>query len=254
MSASALLCAAFAGLAAAMWIEPSPARLLSARGLGESPSQPPGRVRRRGRPARRLGSAAPEPSAAQRIRTMWRGSAIAARRRRDVIELCTSLAGELRAGAMPMDALVTVTGSLPGVCDEAAREARLGGDIVRSLRTAAEQPGAAGLSRLAAAWAVTELTGSGLADGCERVATWLRAEEALRREVGAQLAGARASARLLTLLPVVGLALGSGIGGDPVSFLLGTPYGLLCLVAGGALVGAGLWWTERLARSVEARI
>ena len=39
--------------------------------------------------------------------------------------------------------------------------------------------------------------GAGLADGCERIADWLRDDEALRREVAAQLAGARASARLL---------------------------------------------------------
>jgi len=179
---------------------------------------------------------------------------VTARRRAEVVELCVALGAELRAGAMPVDALATATESLPGLCDEAARVAVLGGNTVEALRVAAGRPGAYGLGRLAAAWAVTELTGSGLAEGCERAAAWLRDEEALRREVAAELAGARSSARLLTVLPLFGLALGTGIGGDPVSFLLGTPYGLACLVGGTALVLTGLWWTERLARSVEAHI
>lgn len=184
----------------------------------------------------------------------WDARRAAARRRGQVVELCTAVGADLRAGALPVAALQAAALTLPGLCDDVGRVAAMGGDAVRALRAAATRPGAAGLRRLAAVWAVTELTGSGLADGCERVAAWMREEESLRREVSAQLAGARASARLLTALPLFGLALGAGIGGDPVAFLLGTPYGLACLVGGTALVVGGLCWTEWLARSVETQL
>jgi tight adherence protein B len=42
-----------------------------------------------------------------------------------------------------------------------------------------------------------------------------------------------------------------GLGANPVPILLGTPYGLGCLLLGCLLDGAGLVWTERLARTAE---
>jgi tight adherence protein B len=46
--------------------------------------------------------------------------------------------------------------------------------------------------------------------------------------------------------------MGSGAGSDPWGFLLGTPVGGGCLVAGLALLGLGLWWIERLADQAAA--
>lgn len=175
-------------------------------------------------------------------------------RRAATVELCTALAAELRTGAMPTDALQRAVRAVPGVCDDAARVARLSGDVSSALVAASLRAGAGGLARLAAVWSVSQHSGAGLADGCERIADWLRDDEALRREVAAQLAGARASARLLAFLPVLGILLGASMGARPLDVLLGTPYGLACLVVGGALAGLGLWWTERLARAVEERI
>jgi len=267
MSLAAVISVAMAAAATAAWVSAPPARLLSRRRpwspatgpIGHGHRGDGGRLAaadRRQRPVHFRRSAASwlGRRVADRALEMWRARSAAARRRRQVVELCTAISADLHAGAVPVDALQAASSSLPGLCDEAGRVAVLGGDPVVALRAAADQPGAEGLRHLSAAWAVTELTGSGLADGCTRVAAWLRDEESLRREVAAQLAGARASARLLSILPLFGLALGSGIGGEPVAFLLGTPYGLACLLVGATLVGTGLWWTERLARSVEGRI
>ena len=71
-----------------------------------------------------------------------------------------------------------------------------------------------------------------------------------RHDIAAQLAGPRATARLLAVLPLLGILMGAGLGMHPLSFLLGGPPGLACLTAGVALDGLGLWWTRRMAARV----
>lgn len=278
MSIADVACVVLAALAMALWIPPSPRRVLERRDVGrpvrlsaslESPDDLA--IRAAARRARstvdQIATARVDRTALrdrlavrtadrarQRLRVAWRSHGEAARWRASTVEMCTALGAELRAGAMPADAVARAVASMPGLCDEVGRIAALGGDVVPALRVAAARPGAEGLRHLAAAWLVTEITGSGLAQSCDRVVALLRDEQALRREVAAQLAGARATARLLGVLPLFGLVLGAGIGGRPWNFLLGTPYGLACLGAGLALVALGLWWTERLVRSVEAQI
>jgi tight adherence protein B len=51
-------------------------------------------------------------------------------------------------------------------------------------------------------------------------------------------------------LPFVMLLLGSGLGGDPVGFLIGTTGGLACLGVGLALSFLGLVWLDRIAAGV----
>ena len=182
---------------------------------------------------------------------VWRRRRRLAARRAATVELCTALAAELRSGVMPGEALQRPATAVPGVCDQAARLARLGGDVSAALVADSLRPGAGGMANLAALWSVSQHTGARLAEGCEQIADWLRDDESLRREVAAQLAGARASARLLAVLPVLGIVLGSGMGARPLHVLVGTPYGIGCLVVGTALAALGLWWTERLARAVE---
>ena len=197
---------------------------------------------------------APGARQVQSIASRWQHRRRVVARRAATVEFCTALAAELRAGAMPSDSIQRAATAVPGVCDEAARVARLGGDVSAALVAASVRNGSGGLARVGAVWSVSQHAGAGLADGCERIADWLREDEALRREVGAQLAGARASARLLAALPVLGILLGSSMGADPLHVLLRTPYGLVCLALGAALASLGLWWTERLARSVEKRV
>ncbi|MET7291447.1 type II secretion system F family protein [Streptomyces griseoloalbus] len=171
-----------------------------------------------------------------------------------VIALCGALAGEVRAGRQPGEALLPAARDSGGLGDMQAAvlaAARFGGDVPDALAAAAQQPGADGLRGLAACWRVSVDQGAGLAAGLDRLEAALRAERDQRADLRAQLAGARATAVMLAGLPVVGLALGAALGADPLRILLHTPSGLVCLVAGGVLEGLGLWWALRIMRGAE---
>lgn len=174
-------------------------------------------------------------------------------RRRAVVELCDVMTGELLAGRQPRAALIAAAdeaAELTTLLAPAVTAARLEGEVAAALRRAAT-PGVEGLSLLAAAWEVAERSGSGLADILDRLGQALRDEEEVHREVVAQLATPRTTARLLAVLPLFGLLLGSTTGANPMLILFTTPYGLACLVLGGGLAALGLWWVERLARTAE---
>jgi tight adherence protein B len=188
------------------------------------------------------------------LRRRWRdptGRREATRRRAAVIELCSALGAELRSGAAARDALTAASHDVPGVDRLAAVAAAPHGDVAQALRATAELPGGAGLRRLASCWQVSERSGSGLASSVARLAATLRDEEQVRREVAAQLAGPRATAVLLALLPAFGLAMGSALGADPLAVLVGTPLGQGCLALGLLLETAGLLWTARITRRAE---
>ncbi|MEV0239541.1 type II secretion system F family protein [Streptomyces sp. NPDC050674] len=176
------------------------------------------------------------------------------RRADAVIALCGSLAGEVRAGRQPGEALLRAArdcGGLAGTRATVLAAARFGGDVPEALAMAARQPGAEGLRGLAACWRVAVDQGAGLAAGLDRLATALRAERDQRSDLRAQLAGARATAVMLAALPALGLAIGIALGADPLHVLLHTGAGLGCLAAGGVLEGLGLWWVRRIVRGAE---
>ncbi|MGC0205270.1 type II secretion system F family protein [Streptomyces levis] len=189
---------------------------------------------------------------------------VAGRARRDresradaVIALCGALAGEVRAGRQPGEALLRAARECGGLADAQATvlaAARFGGDVPEALATAARQPGAEGLRGLAACWRVAVDQGAGLAAGLDRLATALRAERDQRADLRAQLSGARATAVMLAGLPVLGLFIGTTLGADPLHVLLHTPAGLACLLAGGALEGLGVWWVLRIVRGAEGAV
>lgn len=193
--------------------------------------------------------------AAHQRRCRSRERAVATGRRTAVIELCTALTAELRAGRSPAAALPVAAATTAPLADLLAAPlaaASSGVDVPAALR-AAVVPGAQGLRRVAACWAVAADTGAGLAAALDRVADGLRAEEEVRREVQAQLAAPRASALLLAVLPGFALLLGAGVGADPVRMLLHTRVGTVCLVTGLTLSGLGVLWTDALAGAAEDR-
>lgn len=145
------------------------------------------------------------------------------------------------------------------------RASRLGLPTAAALRTACRQeagshPRGGGRSRpgeltnaqwntwleLAACFEICEVSGAPVAAVLRRLADRLEAmaDAAALRETA--LAGPRATVRLLTWLPFVGLALGTAMGVDPVGVLVGGPVGWGCLGAGLVLVWLGRWWSTTL--------
>jgi tight adherence protein B len=186
-------------------------------------------------------------------RALWRRRAearAAEETARRMLEACEVVAAELAAGRTGGAALDEAAATWPAL-RPVADASRLGGDVPGALRELARAPGADGLRLLAGAWVVSHRTGAGLAASTRRVADAVRRDQAMRRVVRGELASARATARLVAGLPVVALLMGSGAGGDPWTFLLGTPLGLACLASGLTIGLVGLWWIELIAREVD---
>lgn len=106
---------------------------------------------------------------------------------------------------------------------------------------------------LAACFDVAEASGCPLADVLTRFAAHLESEGDARAARQTALAGPKATVRILTWLPFLGLGLGVLLGVDPWTILLGTPWGMAALGAGIALTAAGRIWSARLVRAAAGR-
>jgi tight adherence protein B len=164
-----------------------------------------------------------------------------ARRREIAYETEVSLAvalvvGELDAGASASRAI--------------GAAGAIGAEVERRLSAssgAVEDP----LTRVVAVWRISVSSGIPLASLLAQVRVDLAARTAGRRDVEAAVAGPQSSATLLALLPVLGVALGSAMGADPLNVLLQTGSGRLLLCVGVTLDGVGLLWTRRLVATVK---
>lgn len=78
------------------------------------------------------------------------------------------------------------------------------------------------------------------------VAEAVRRDREIERVVMSELAGPRASGQVLGVLPVVGLAAGFAMGGEPLTFFVTGVLGPVCLVVGTGLACAGVFWTDAL--------
>ncbi len=188
-------------------------------------------------------------AAAERLIARRRAAVAAVARSGRVQAYCESLAAELAAGQPPHRVLARSVGEFPEFA-AAASAAELGADVPEALRRLARPPGSGELRLVAAAWQVAHRSGAGLAGALEQVGRGVRERRRTARLVAAELAAAHATARMMAALPVVFVLAGSGLGGDPVSFLTDSTLGLACLSAGLALTYAGLAWLQRIADTV----
>jgi tight adherence protein B len=176
-----------------------------------------------------------------------------AKRRAAVIELCDGIAVELAAGRPAAVALTEAARVLPAMPGLAAiiDAAQSADDVPAALIRASTTEGCEGLRLLAGCWRIGMDRGSMLASVIDGLAEALRDEQSHREEIALQLAGPRATARLLAGLPVLGLGMAAALGARPLTFLFTTLPGICCLGLGTTLDAVGLWWTARLAKSAE---
>ena len=99
---------------------------------------------------------------------------------------------------------------------------------------------------------MSESAGASLATSLERAAE--HAEERIDALLGRQsaLAAPRATGRILSWLPLLGLGLGMLMGSDPVGVLTGSVLGALTGLLGLGLAFAGRRWTAALVHRAEA--
>ncbi|MGB7981302.1 MAG: hypothetical protein WCF36_10995, partial [Candidatus Nanopelagicales bacterium] len=118
----------------------------------------------------------------------------------------------------------------------------------------AHAPDAQALRGLAACWEVAEHSGAGLALAVARLGVGRRQAAEAEAELASELAGVRASARLLAMLPLFGLLIGQWIGAEPLGWLLGSAAGRGVLVAGIVMQLAGIVWLRRMVSVARGRL
>jgi tight adherence protein B len=106
---------------------------------------------------------------------------------------------------------------------------------------------------LAAAWAVATDAGAPLAPTLRSLAISLRELAQAQRDIRVALAAPAATARMVMVLPVVGVLFGMALGFDTLATLTTTPLGLACLGAGGVLLLVANRWNRHLIRGAQPR-
>jgi tight adherence protein B len=163
-----------------------------------------------------------------------------------------ALAAELASGSTPVIALERSAGE-PPLWPRALAAAHFGEAVESGLRQdARDNPKLAQqLRQLAACWSVGVAHGSGLASSIDRLSLSVQAQFELRDVLSSELAAPRATSRMLSLLPVVGITLGYLLGADPIGWFFGSPIGASVLAAAAGLTGIGVVWSRRIVGRVD---
>ena len=134
--------------------------------------------------------------------------------------------------------------------DERAATLAVGGTVAAApsgrSSASAYDGGSRWQTRLLSGVRLSQQTGCALADVLAAVESDLTRRGHQRADVRATAAGHRATVALLAGLPVLGLAMGSGIGAEPVRILTTTTIGHVLLATGMALELLGLAWSRSL--------
>jgi tight adherence protein B len=161
------------------------------------------------------------------------------------------LVGELRVGAHPVAAFdvaaTEVNGPVADSLRAVAARARLGADVAAGLHSVAlRSPLRSHWERLAVCWQLAQTHGLGIATLMRTAQRDIVERERFSARVTASMAGARTTAAVLALLPVLGVAMGQAIGADPLGFLLSGGIGGALLIAGVTFASCGLLWSDRI--------
>lgn len=150
-----------------------------------------------------------------------------------------TMVAELRAGAHPVAAAEATAEAVP------AASGRLRG-LIAATRLGGEPADPDAPPALVSAWVLASRFGLPMADVLDAARRDVEAEIGFGRRLKAKMAGPRASAAVLAVLPLVCVLLGEAMGASPFRVLTGTGAGQLLLVLGSALIWAGAAWCRVL--------
>ncbi len=174
-----------------------------------------------------------------------RERAVDERRVRGLADALAGFAADLRAGRPASEAALGASRACP---DEVTAEALGRALRVPEARSPAGGAWAEAVARIAAGVRLSTRTGCSMAAVACAVEDDLRNRVRQQQDLRTAVAAPQASALLLAALPLLALAMGSGIGADPWHVLVATPVGNLLMVVGVGLEAAGLAWSSRLVR------
>lgn len=176
----------------------------------------------------------------------------------DLVAAMSSVVAELSVGSPPSVAYANAGREIADSRPESdvaralttvATTIELGGTI-----TGAQVPQSVsrcgGWTAMATAWDIGHSCGVPMRDLLESARADLVARRSFAARTHAGLAGPRATAAVLALLPILGIGLGQALGADPIRILAGGGMGGILLVVGTALGATGLWWSLRIADRV----
>lgn len=177
------------------------------------------------------------------------------RKRTALIEFFGALSAEIGIG-QPLSIAFerAAEGISVDLCPRTRSVIPMSGDVPEALLLDADDGGLPSLRALAALWKVGENSGASLSLAINRLAESQLANEEVRSAMKAELAGPKATVRVLMGLPLLGLVLGGALGGSPIAWLTGSLWGLLVLSTGIGLEILGLVWVNHMVGSVEKRL
>jgi tight adherence protein B len=162
------------------------------------------------------------------------------------------LASSLRAGYSFLQALDTVSKEIGEPSDHefqrVVAEIRLGRPIDDALIAMATRIGSDDLKWAVIAINVQRQVGGNLAEVLDIVANTVRERAYIRRQIKVLSAEGRYSIIILTALPILLLLYQAIVNPDYVKLLFTTDLGLVMLVVGVSLIGAGVFWMTRLVK------
>ena len=126
---------------------------------------------------------------------------------------------------------------------------RAGASLTEAMRQATCDQSMAWRS-VGASWEIARASGAPLGPALRSIATSVRAMEKVTQQVDAELAGPRATMRLVGFLPLLAPLAGALGGVNTLAFFASTSVGLFSLVGGALCLGAAWWWMRLMVHRV----